>query len=356
MTNSVTAAGKNQRVVYFDILRILAISFVMVLHVSSANWYQIDINSFEWRMMNLYDSISRWSVPVLVMISGALFLSRDITIKKFYKNYILRIVLAFIAWSFAYSFYFDMIGGKGFYSFVTSFLQGPYHMWFLFMIVGLYMITPFLKKIVSDKRLTKYFLALAVIFAIIVPEAINILKVFSSHYGDLVAAVVHSAHLKFVLGYTVYYILGFLLSNITLSKKLKVCIYIFGIIGFISTALLTETVSKRLNTKIDFFYDNFTVNVFFEAVFVFVFVKGIMEKHRFSEKTVMLISALSKYSFGAYLVHVLIITLLGELFNLHSLSFNSAFSIPFVSVIVFIISFAISAILNHVPIVKKYLV
>lgn len=67
----------------------------MVLHISAQNWRVTDVISFEWNVFNFYDSIVRWAVPVFVMISGALFLSREYSIKKIYGKNILRILVAF---------------------------------------------------------------------------------------------------------------------------------------------------------------------------------------------------------------------------------------------------------------------
>ena len=68
------------------------------------------------------------------------------------------------------------------------------------------------------------------------------------------------------------------------------------------------------------------------------------------------VQKLSKYSFGAYLVHALVIEQLNYRAGINSLSFNSGFSVVCIGIIVFIISFMISAILNNIPIIKKYMV
>ena len=81
------------RTVYFDYLRVFATLAVMVLHTSAQNWSKTDVNSFTWQTFNFFDSIVRWGVPVFVMISGSLFLSRDIPIKVIYNGgFILRMV------------------------------------------------------------------------------------------------------------------------------------------------------------------------------------------------------------------------------------------------------------------------
>ena len=86
-----------------------------------------------------------------------------------------------------------------------------------------------------------------------------------------------------------------------------------------------------------------------EAVAVFVFFR---ERLNFP---VRFMRALSQYSFWAYLVHIAVIDLLAKL-GLDSLAFSPVISIPVISVIVFVISFTISAILNHIPVLKKYIV
>lgn len=93
------------RTVYFDYLRVSAAFAVMIVHISAQNWYVADVNGSGWKMFNFYDSIVRWGVPVFVMISGSLFLSRDIPQEKIFSKYVLRMVTSFIAWSFIYTLF-----------------------------------------------------------------------------------------------------------------------------------------------------------------------------------------------------------------------------------------------------------
>ena len=77
-----TSQNKN-RIVYLDYLRVLAIIGVIFNHVD----FPIRKPGYEARdfdhLVNVtIDALVQWSVPVLVMISGAIFLSRDIPIKK----------------------------------------------------------------------------------------------------------------------------------------------------------------------------------------------------------------------------------------------------------------------------------
>lgn len=92
-----------KRKIYCDYLRLIATFAVVVLHVSASNWYGADVHGLAWQSFNFYDSATRWSVPIFVMISGALFLGREIPIKKIYSKYILRLVIAFFTWNLFYA-------------------------------------------------------------------------------------------------------------------------------------------------------------------------------------------------------------------------------------------------------------
>lgn len=95
------------RVVYFDYLRVFATFAVMILHISAQNWYTTDVNGFEWQVFNFYDSIVRWGVPIFVMISGSLFLDREIPLRKMYSKYIFRMAISFFVWSVIYAIFAD---------------------------------------------------------------------------------------------------------------------------------------------------------------------------------------------------------------------------------------------------------
>ena len=330
----------------FDFLRVFGAFAVMVLHVAASKWGATDIHTFEWEAMNFYDSIVRWAVPVFVMISGALFLSRDIPVRKIYSKYIFRIFTAFVFWAFFYVCLNDAdVAILG-----IDIIHGHFlHMWFLLMIAGLYMIVPFVKKIAESGSLTKYFLALAFLFAFFLPESIEIISLFSKEYEKIAGTFADHFHLKFVGGFTAYFLLGYFLNRSSLSRRAERLIYFAGIAGFAATVLMSLHASLFIGRPSGFYNDH-TVNVMFEAISVFVFFKA-----KFNRPS-RIIRALSQYSFGAYLVHVAVIGIIINKLGLNTLTFNPLLSIPVISVIVFVISFGISAVLNHIPVINKYIV
>ena len=342
---------EEKRSYYLDYLRVMATFAVIVLHVAASNWYKADIHFLEWNIFNFYDSVVRWPVPVFVMISGVLFLNKkEIPLKKLYSKYIFRIVKAFLFWSFFYAVIFYEQTGNIVQA-TENLIKGHFHLWFLFMIAGLYVIIPFTKKISESDFLTKYFLLLALLFTFLLPQAVKIITIFSEYYGAFAKEVIGHFNFYFVMGFPGYFLLGYILSKIEFTKKQERIIYTLGILGFLVTIIMSVIVSFVSGEASEIFYSSTTVNVLCESVAVFVFFK---KKFNRPSKIIML---LSKYSFGAYLIHAYILEeVIKNSLGLNTLSFNPIFSVPVISGLVFIISFAASAILNNVPFLKKHIV
>lgn len=344
---------KKDRIVYFDYLRIVAIVAVMLVHISSQNWYMVGTDTTTWQVFNVFDSISRWGVPVFVMISGALFLNREISVKTVYKKYILRLVIAFVVWSIVYA----LFGNSDVIKTVGEAIRGHYHMWFILMIIGLYMCIPIFKEIVKSNKVLKYFLMLSLVFVFIFPTLNNIVRDFTGEMPTKIFKLlnenVNDMQLNLVLGYSGYFVLGYYLNNIDLSKKQRRIIYILGIVGFVLTISLSAIVSLKTNQPTSTYYNNLSILVLLESIAVFT-----LFKHTKFENIKLnnIIAKLSKYSFGVYLVHALILEQVDELLGFNTLMFNPVLSIICVLLVVGIISFIISFILNHIPVLKKYIV
>ena len=58
---------KKERIICFDLLRVVAIFAMMMLHVAASQFDSVPVESTEWFWFNFYDSIVRFCVPVLVL-------------------------------------------------------------------------------------------------------------------------------------------------------------------------------------------------------------------------------------------------------------------------------------------------
>ncbi len=160
------------RIVYLDYLRVFATFAVIMLHVSAFGFRET-YPTTDWQLFNLFNGLSRWGVPVFVMISGALFLneSKILNVSWLYKKNIKRMICAFCFWS---TFYALIVGiflkhNTSPVYIIGRIVHGESHLWFLLMIVGLYMFIPVIKPFVNTKRHCEYFLFFSLLTTFIIP-------------------------------------------------------------------------------------------------------------------------------------------------------------------------------------------
>lgn len=345
----------NDRQYHYDLLRIFSILCMMILHVAASNWYGVPVESFEWKWFNIYDSLVRFCVPVFVMISGVFFLNpnKEISLGVLLKKYVLRIVIAFLIWSFLYAFtkfFMDLIWGEGpqWSGLIKRIIVGHYHLWFLYMIVGLYLIVPFLKKITAYKYLTEFYLILWLVFSIIIPTAQSI-SLFSK-----ISVITDKMQLNFVVGYSGYFILGYYLNNYKLNCRIEILAYVLGVSGILATILLTRHLSLIKGEPIGTYYGYLKLNVMFVAIAVFITFKQKISKYKFSKKSKAFITTISAYSFGMYLVHDFFNVLFLK-FGFSTMLFNPILSVPLISLAVFLGSLCAIYVLSKIPIIGKYM-
>jgi len=347
---------KEERVLYADILKIFATFSVILLHIAASKWNLVNVESFEWKVFNFYDSLVRFGVPIFVMLSGMFFLNpnKDITIKKIYKKYILRIITAFLFWSTFYSLYINLkqttiINEDILMKIFLDIVEGRYHLWFLFMIVGLYIITPLLRKIViNDKSTIEYFLLIWLIFTVLFAFIIKISNfVILGNFIDKIG--VH-----FVIGYVGYFVSGYYFETYPINKKTRNVIYIFGILGIMSTFILTNIISLKIGEANSTFYGYFSPNVASTSVAVFIFFKYEVSKIKFKKFGLKIIHKLTSCTFGIYLIHDFFIMVLNEN-GINTMIFNPIISVPIIVLLVFVLSFIVSYIISKITILNKYI-
>lgn len=166
-------------------------------------------------------------------------------------------------------------------------------------------------------------------------------------YGNI-----NNMNMNFVCSYVFYFVLGFRISKLEFEKKQRIAIYLAGGLGFLFTIIIDWFLTIKLQKPIGTYYSNTCINVCAEAVAVFLLFKSISLKKAYHNK---LIVNLSKWSFGAYLVHAKIIEVLSD-FGINTLRQPAVIVVPLIACIVAVISFAISASLNNISILKRFIV
>ncbi len=330
MTDYVLNKNHNKRLLYPDLLRIMAMLAVVLFHVSSSLWSEYETSTYEWNVFNFYNCLVQWKVTIFVMISGTLLLNEKykITLNKIYLNKIFKLVILWILGGLLYGIYYHF----GEYNeIIKEIIFGHYHFWFIPMICGLYMITPFLKKIVKDINLTNYFLILWIITSFAIPFITSIIN------DDRLFALWNSAEITFTIGYSGYFILGYYLSVRKKQKYDLVISIILWIIGF-AASIYTHN------------YNNFTFPVLFESIGVFLIIKNLdFQFAEFIEKYNLMgvLNVISKTTLGVYIIHIIIFDMVNK-FGLTTVSFNSVIAVPLISILVSLVSVFVCFLINVV--------
>ncbi len=351
-------AGK--RLVHYDLVRVIAMFGVIVVHTSGTFYRVISpITSFDWQVSNIYSTSGKFSICIFMMVSGLLFLNpkKTITIKDLFRKNILRIVTAFIFWSVAYALFglYVKIQMNGYstallHGFFIDVVNGNYHMWFCYMIIGIYIVVPFIRLISADEKLMKYFLILSIIFVSTIP----VVQLLPDVISTPITIIVTQLRLNFVLGWVGIFTLGYYLSYCTISRKAEIVIYILGILSLILTIVFNGLLSIRYNQSYEGLYELTNINILLTAIAVFVYFRLHVSKVEFSERSQKFILMLSECTFGVYFIHVFLIIIFQQ-YALDKLLFNAVVAVPVLSAGIFIISTIIIYLFRKISFARNYL-
>ena len=120
-----------------DIIRIFAFAFIVMLHTLNRQ-YGLTV----W--MSGYAVISV-GVNLFIMISGYLLLDKVETVKDFFKKRFFSILPLFVVFNIVYIYFYN-------HSFIAVKKISAPHFWYIYMILGLYLLTPWLRKVYSMQK------------------------------------------------------------------------------------------------------------------------------------------------------------------------------------------------------------
>lgn len=328
-----------------ELLRTIAVIMVVAIHVCSFNLRESTYGSLAWWTSNIIDAFSRAAVPLFVMISGFLLLDPSkqiISVKDFFQRRVKRIGIPLVFWSFAYILIvlvFNHASDRPFryIEIIKSIYIGApfYHMWYLYMLIGLYLITPLVQSFIihySFRTIFTYTIAFILLAAINCIEQKDLLD-FSSFFAFR------------TLPYIGYYLLGYCIGKITISKKYTLPLLI---VSLLATILGNYFAGSATNYD-TYFFRYLSVNVIIYTLSIFTLIMT------FKPSANQLIISTSKYSFGIYLIHPLIIKPI-EHYSLKEKIFNESgyfLIIPVEIIMVFSIAYVISLTINRIQVLRK---
>ncbi len=305
----------NKRRVELDAMRIVAILFVITIHVVMP---YIDYPPFfatnTWWIISLLNAFSRVAVPMFIMISGTLVLMKKEDARAFFKKRMTRIILPLLFWSGVYFAWRRIFWGHyiPWDKMGQDLWEGTttYHLYFLYIIAGLYAITPLLRRYalniskISKKWLTVVFFALGMGLQFIDFNFFPIFKI-----GIIL-----------FLPYIGYYYAGHQFEKISL-KKSKVAIFFvcYSLLAII-TAYLNFQNMKLVgwsNTSMNvtlarYFLENLSINIILMSCVAYIFFLNFFKSIKFKKSVSERITSISFFVFGVYLVHPIVIDVINR--------------------------------------------
>jgi len=337
---------QENKILWYDNLRVIATIGVIFIHVSS-DYVPMSgkVSLYNFWVGNIFDSASRFSVPIFVMLSGALLLSKDYGIGAFLKKRLFRLLLPFLFWSLVYisrSIILRFQDGEKmpFIDIAREFFVqlrdgSSLHLWYIYMIIGLYLFIPIIGKWVRNatEKEILYFLA------------IWLCTLFLDQ--PIISKIKPEIDLTYFTGFLGYLILGHYLriKSFANQKRTNVIAVVLIIAGLLSTVIGTYLILFCNNTYGSTFYECLSPNIFLYATGLFLLFKNKDTNNRF---IVPIRNFICKYSYGIFLVHVLVLYLL-DYFSITWDFINPVVGIPVTVFLCLIISSSIIYVINKLP-------
>lgn len=270
----------------YDIMRIIACIMIICMHAP--------LPADESKSLFL-NTLGYFTAPGLVMffvLSGALLLPVKMNTFLFLKKRLGKVIMPTVCFSLLYLILNSLSGNE--IDWVSSLCSIPFSaqghgiLWFMYTLIGLYLISPILSKWLQSttKRELELYLGLWCL-TLCYPILKLFLQLDDSNTGIL----------YYFTGYVGYFLLGYYLKTYPEALSLK------RLAIPVAIAIVTPVLCKLIHIQVDFYslfwYLSIFVAILTVAMYQIIYIKRI-EGHKLSNIIVLG----SNLSFGIYLVHI----------------------------------------------------
>lgn len=326
---------KQERIVWADFLRFVAMFMVIAVHCTDPfNISPIARTNPVYNFWGtIYGSALRACVPLFVMLTGMLLLPIQSDTNSFYRKRLMRIIPPFLIWSVLYNLFpwitgllgldksvitsfFVYAGDNPSQSFIDSLkniLMIPFnftaydtHMWYIYMLIGLYLFMPVLSSWIEkiSKQMKFYlFIWMLSMFLPYLHKYTTIYLFGASPWNPRFDLFYYFA------GFNGYLLLGYYLSKYNTLNTLKtvlLSIFLFSVGYFITYKGYLDMVSNPASTEedIELFFLYCTPNVLLMTIAVFISTQKIIIRNNLIIKV---LKNLTTLGFGIYMVHYFLV-------------------------------------------------
>lgn len=308
---------------------------IVLLHVSNDVMQRSVLDSAGWWTALVVRATVQWAAPAFIMVSGALLLARDKreSIRTFYVKRERRILLPLLFWSLFYLVWNAHSQNLGFSQTLTLLVHGRphYHLWFLYVLGGLYLLTPFLRRRFVPLALGSKVAWVALVFALsVLYTAVNHAWLQWQYNG-----------FTYCLPYLSYYCAGHVLTESRLARKapgaglliVALLCMVLTVVTFHGLTIASNDV-RRAYWALSYF-----------APWIIILTLAMFLLFRRTQCVNSCFVRNHRTSFGIYLIHLLILSLVSP----YPYLLGPVTGIPILAVTVFFLSCVLSEMMLAVP-------
>jgi surface polysaccharide O-acyltransferase-like enzyme len=334
-----------------DIVRILAGFGVVFIHVSDPFLTYppyLTLRGTFFEILFFINTFFKVSVPLFIMLSGYFLLrpSKNFNAKNFYQRRLARIGIPLFVWLTVFFICKAYLDNPVSFSVIIKRIVNVdvEHLYFLFVIAGLYYVTPLFMAFINTASKTGHQIltASSIVFTILITD-INYLfpEIKINFLGNV---------LTVFIPFIMYYLLGFYIRHYKVRFSWPFAagltiVAVTGISWFLSNGEFFSYVRNSGGIVVLFMVT---------ALFIVIMQNSLIDKLKSIAPAKKVITTLASSIFGIYLVHMLIINIM----DVNKFWFPSEIPNPIwlyvlsKSVFVFAICFVITVIVKKIPYVR----
>ena len=278
-----------------QIIRALAIIAVVMIHTSPSGLGQVIIRPFV-----------NYAVAVFLFLSGYLTNINCSNWKSFYNKRIFRVLVPYVIWSTIYYAYNSVFNGFSIKEYIYCLLttKATYTLYYIYVYIEFVVLTPLIGKLAK----TKYYWT-----GLLITPLTLIIK-----YYWLISNSEPNKYISLIwdiscLGWFSFYYLGILLGNDLIKKQFNIrklfLLYGLSIIIQITEGYAWYKLGEN-NCGTQLKYSSLITSMIFIFICYYYLNKDVLIKNKTINKLLIIIG---DYSFGVYLIHPLIISLLSRI-------------------------------------------
>lgn len=330
----------------FSWIRIIACFAIILLHSLFASnvYFEETITEGELLWSTMWENLLMWAVPCFLMITGVLLLDpeKEIPVSKIYGKYLKRVIVALVV----FTLIFQIIGYfmEGEETIVRGWLYDLFsgtswaHMWYLYLIIGIYLMMPFYRMVVkaADPKMLDLLIVLLFVFT----SVTSMLNAFG--YSP-------AFYIPTTIVYPLYVFAGYRLYHRPIPTWTAAAAVVLCTAGIVAltylryrTGVLMSLAMSEEDVSLDYLFDYYSPLIVIQSAGLFALLI------RIPAKADSFIRTLDACTFGIYLIHMIGVHAIMKWAGFDPYSYGP-FAFVLMALLLFAVSFGVTWLIRKIP-------